>query len=148
MAKKSGKARTKRTVTKTASKVSKKTTSKPAVNQSPSKAAPAIRTGPRRLKHPVKLPSVWRLTKQAARTLWTYRRLFAGIILIYGLLNLILVQGLANNTDISSLKSQLNQVFTGHLGSLASGLSIFAVLVSSSGNGSSQTAGATSYSWP
>lgn len=95
------------------------------------------------IKQPhVKLPSVWALTKKSAITLWEHKRLFIIITLIYGLLNLLLVQGLASGTDVGGLKTQLNNVFTGHFGAVASSLSIFAVLVSSSGNGSSQTAGA------
>lgn len=94
------------------------------------------------LEHSVKLPSVWWLAKTGASLLWQHKRLFIGITLIYGLLNLVLVQGLASNTDVGSLKSTLDRAFTGHLGSLASGLSVFAVLLGSAGNGSSQTAGA------
>ncbi len=74
--------------------------------------------------------------------LWQHKRLFIIITLIYGLLSLILVQGLASGTNVGELKNQLNDVVTGHFGALVSSLSIFAVLVSSSGNGSSQTAGA------
>ncbi len=96
----------------------------------------------KRIKHPVKLPSAWRVAKAAAKTLWQHKGLFLGITLVYGLLNLVLVQGLASNTDVTSLKNTLNLVFTGHLGSLASSLAVFAVLVGSAGNGSSQTAGA------
>lgn len=96
----------------------------------------------RQLKRPVKLPSAWRLTESAARTLWQYKELFAGITLVYGLLNLVLVQGLASSTDVGSLKSQLSQAAHGHFGSLASGLSIFVVLVGGAGNSSSQTGGA------
>lgn len=96
----------------------------------------------KRIKHPVKLPSVYALTKTAAQTVWLHRRLFAGLILIYGLLNLILVQGIAGNSDVSSLKNSLDQAFNGHFGSIASGLSIFTVLVGSAGNASNQTAGA------
>ncbi|MDB5170334.1 MAG: hypothetical protein JWO35_28 [Candidatus Saccharibacteria bacterium] len=94
---------------------------------------------PRRI---VKLPNVWLLTKKATLTLWEHKRLFVAITLIYGLLNLVLVQGLASGTDVGSLKDQLSSVFTGNFGAIASSLSIFAVLVGSSGNGSSQTAGA------
>ena len=97
---------------------------------------------PRSGKRPLRLPNVWRLTQTAALTLWRHKRLFIGITLVYGLLNLVLVQGLSSSTDVSSLKSELSQVFTGHFGSLASSLSIFVVLVGSAGNGSSQTAGA------
>ncbi|HVV67156.1 MAG TPA: hypothetical protein VHB72_03760 [Candidatus Saccharimonadales bacterium] len=96
----------------------------------------------KRITHPVKLPSVWQLAKASWRVLWTHKKLFIGITLIYGLLNLVLVQGLAGNTDITSLKHTLDQAFTGHFASLVSGLSIFVVLVSSAGNGSSPTAGA------
>jgi hypothetical protein len=95
----------------------------------------------KRVKHPVKLPSAWHLTKSSAALLWRHKKIFVGIALIYGLLNLILVQGLAGHTDVSSLKNSLNQTFSGHLGSLASSLSVFTVLVGSAGNGSSPTAG-------
>lgn len=96
----------------------------------------------RRVKHPTKLPNAWRLTRAAALTLWRHKGLFIGITLVYGLLNVILAQGLSGGTDVSTLKHTLNQVFTGHLGGLASGLSIFVVLVGSAGNSSSPTAGA------
>ncbi|HSW36838.1 MAG TPA: hypothetical protein VLG37_00525 [Candidatus Saccharimonadales bacterium] len=95
----------------------------------------------KRIKHPVKLPSVWKLTKQAALTIWRHRRLFFGITLTYGLLTLILVQGLATK-DVGHLKNQLNQIFTGHFGQLSSSLTVFLVLVSSAGNNSSPTAAA------
>src|SRR6185312_895209 len=102
------------------------------------KNAPA----PQLATEPVRLPNAWRLTKKTAQLLWQHKGLFIGITLVYGVLNLILVQGLATGTDVSSLKHTLNQVFTGHLGSLASGLTVFVVLIGSAGNGSSQTAGA------
>lgn len=96
----------------------------------------------RRIKHPFKLPNVWRLTRRTALTLWQHKKLFIGITLIYGLLNVILAQGLSGGTDVSTLKDTLDQLFTGHLGALVSGLSVFVVLVGSAGNNSSPTAGA------
>ncbi|HSX45416.1 MAG TPA: hypothetical protein VLG27_00235 [Candidatus Saccharimonadia bacterium] len=95
-----------------------------------------------RHKHPAKLPSAWQLLQAAADSLWQNRRLFLGITLVYGLLNLILVQGLANSSDVNSLKQNLDSVFHGHFGSLGSSVSVFASLVGSAGNGSSPTAGA------
>ncbi|HTB49184.1 MAG TPA: hypothetical protein VK712_03820, partial [Verrucomicrobiae bacterium] len=161
MAKKSGRAvskgKSKTLASKKAATKPKAKTSKKATSKSVKVQPQTIRTGvPRRLKppkrkfwqlpkpvkHPVKLPNVWRLTKTAAETLWLHKRLFIGITLVYGVLNLILVKGLASSTDVGGLKSQLSQAFHGHFGSLASGLSIFVVLVGSAGNGSSQTAGA------
>lgn len=123
MAKKSGKAKagSKRKVAKT-------------TNKKPALVVPVEKT-------PVRLPNAWRLTKRTALTLWDNRRLFIGLTLVYGLLNLLLVQGLSNSTDVSSLKHSLDQVFNGHLGSLGSSLSVFAVLVDSAGNSSSPTAG-------
>lgn len=93
-------------------------------------------------KHHVALPNVWRLSRQAAAALWNHKKLFIGLTIIYGLLNLVLVQGLASNTDVSGLKNEFNQVFKGDLGQVATSLSIFATLVGSAGNGSSDTAGA------
>lgn len=55
---------------------------------------------------------------------------------------MILVQGLASGTDVGDIKEQLNKVFTGQFKELASSLSIFALLVSSAGESSNQTAGA------
>lgn len=91
---------------------------------------------------PFKLPSVWQLTETAWQTFWRHKKLFAGITLIYGLLNLLLVQGLAGGADVTTIKNAFNQASSGNFGPLASGLSVFAVLVGSAGNGSSQTAGA------
>ncbi len=95
-----------------------------------------------RIKHTAKLPSAWRLSKLAAGHIWRHKRLFIAITLVYGLLNLLLVRGLSSTNDITTLKSQLNQYFTGDFASLASGLTVFVTLLGSSGNGSSNTAGA------
>lgn len=124
----------------------------------PASAAPAVvRTGkPRRvkpgkykafrlqkrIKHPIKLPNVWKISRKAALTLWAHKKLFIGITLVYGVLNLCLAQGLSNGTDVASIKDSLNQVFTGHFGFLLSGLSIFIAMVGSAGNTTDQTAGA------
>lgn len=89
---------------------------------------------------PLRVPSVWKLTKTTALLLWDYKVLFVWIIAIYGLLNVILVQGLASGTDVGSLKGQLNQVFSGHFGALASSLGVLVVLIGSTGNHSSAAA--------
>lgn len=96
----------------------------------------------KRIKHPVKLPNVWRITRQAALTLWGQKRLFIGITLVYGLLNLVLAQGVSGGTDVSQLKHALGQVFTGNFGFLGSSLSIFTILLGSAGNTTNPTAGA------
>jgi len=104
-------------------------------NKRMAKKSVAKKTAP-----PARLPNVWQLTKTAWQTLWHNRKVFIGITLIYGLLSLVLVQGLVG-TDVAGLKNALNQAFTGGLGSLASALSVFAVLVGSAGGGTGQAAG-------
>ena len=96
----------------------------------------------KRLKQPMRLPSAWRISGRAYHLIWRYRRLFTAITIVYGLLNLLLVQGLANHNDITTIKQELSQVFNGQFSSLASGLAGFVLLVGSAGNGSSNTAGA------
>jgi len=96
----------------------------------------------KRIKHPGKLPNVWQITRRAALLLWGHKELFAGITLIYGLLNLSLAQGVGSGTDVPLLKEAFNQVFTGNFGFVPTSLSIFTVLISTAGNTTSETAGA------
>lgn len=96
----------------------------------------------KRIKHHVKLPSAWKITKSAALLVWHHRRLFIGITLLYGILNLILVKGFSGGADIGSLKHELSQLFRGNFGTLGSSLTIFLYLVTTSGNSSSSTGGA------
>ncbi len=152
MAKKSGK-----TAKTTAKKAPLKTANKSTAKKSASnKPKTTIRIKPRRLKtpqykswriqkrikHPVALPSVWRLTKLTYKTLWANKGLFAGITLIYGLLNLAISQSLSGATDVTTIKQALDGVSTGHFGAVGSGISIFALLVGSAGNSTSASAGA------
>ncbi len=143
------KSSTKRPPKSAAKRPGKKLVSKPTV------AAPVKQDGPRRLKlptykslrlskrirHPVRLPSAWRLTKMTTRMLWRHKRLFIGITLIYAILNLVLVQGLSNTTNITSLKATLQDAF-GAGSAFTASLTVFAVLISSSGSAASGTGGA------
>jgi hypothetical protein len=121
--------------------------------------APQAEDAPRRMKlggyqsfklqksvKPARKPvaSGFKLFKQALGTLKNSWKLFAGILAVYGILNVILVGGLSNNTDLPLLKDALNQVFTGNLGSFSTGLTLFTVLVGSLGSGGT-TAVASAY---
>jgi hypothetical protein len=96
----------------------------------------------KRIKHPVALPNVWRLTQTAAELFWKHRRLFGGVTLVYGLLNVVLAQSLSNGTDVTSLKESLSLAAQGQLSEVASSLNVFATLIGSAGNNTNQTAGA------
>jgi hypothetical protein len=99
-----------------------------------------------RLKSPKlikRLPSAWQLTKSVFQLLNANKQLFLGIALVYGLLSLVLVQGLAKTSDVSSLKSDLSQSIKGNFGALTSSLTLFMTLVGSSANNS--VAGSSAY---
>ena len=88
-----------------------------------------------------KIPSVWQLTKQPSLLVVRNWRLFAGITVVYGLLNVILAQALTGSSA-SSLKAQIGQAFSGHLGGLGSSLLVFSGLLGSAGSPASGAAGA------
>lgn len=125
----------------------------PAKKKSASKPAAA---GPRRLKPPKyqsfrlrkkfkpkrpPLPSAFRLLGRSLLVLKRHWKLFLAITIIYGLLNVILVRGLAGTSDLSSVKSALDQAFKGNGGQFSTGLTLFVYLLGSSGNSSNASAG-------
>jgi hypothetical protein len=90
----------------------------------------------KRIKHPVKLPSVRSIFMQALRVVRAHKGLFFGIAAVYGLLNLLFQgQGLLSGNDIAVLK-QYFQLRDG----LFIGLSGFAQVAGSSGTASSGVA--------
>lgn len=96
----------------------------------------------RRIRHPVRLPSSWKLLKQTLNIIWQNKRVFLGIAIVYGILNMLLVRGLSGGTDVSSLKQQITaSLGGGGVGQLATSFSVFVTLLGSSGNDSSPTAG-------
>lgn len=96
----------------------------------------------KRYRHPVKLANSFRIAKRALNLLWQHKKFLFVLVLIYGVLNIIFVRGFSGGADVGNLKDTLNQLFTGNWGSLYSSLTVFALLVTSSGNTSSDVAGA------
>lgn len=88
-----------------------------------------------------KLSNAFKLSQKTWEVLRDNYKLFLSITVIYGLLSLLLVQGLSGLSDVSSLKNQLNQGLNGHLNSVSSSLNVFAVLLGSASSGSTQTSG-------
>ena len=87
-----------------------------------------------------KLPSAFRLLWRAMGTLKRHWKLFLGITLVYGILNIALVRGLASS-NLSSLKSVFDQIFHGSTSKVSTGFTLFVYLLSSSGNTTNPTAG-------
>lgn len=95
-------------------------------------------------KTTTKLPPSWQILTTALRILKRNYKLFAGIGLIYLVLNLLLVRGLSGLSgagDVVSLKDTLSELFSGQFAALGTGFAVFALLVASAGNNSSQVAG-------
>lgn len=95
----------------------------------------------KRTRHPATLPSVWTLARISYRVFRAHWRILFGVTAVYGALNVVLAQGIGS-TDVTGLKADLATAFGGNFSSLGSSLSIFAVLLGSAGNTTSQTAGA------
>src|SRR4051812_18506299 len=83
----------------------------------------------KRIKAEATSLSAFRVFYKAAGTLKRHWKLFLGIVLIYGVLNFVLVQGLKATSDLASLKASLGDVFTGNFAQLGKGVSLFLYLV-------------------
>ena len=102
-----------------------------------------LRRQDKRFKARPKLPNVFRITKMAGQLLLSNWKIIGGMIVVYGLLNIVLVRGLNGGANVSDLKSQVDGVFNGSGGHLASGLTVFGLLLTSTNNVAS--ADASSY---
>ncbi len=80
------------------------------------------------------LASVWRLSITSCKLLWRYRLIFTGIVLLYGLVNFVVVQGFSAGTDPTSIKSQIDSLFHGQYKQLAGGLALFSIMLSQTGS--------------
>lgn len=87
----------------------------------------------KRIKHPVKLPSAFILTKMTAQLLWKNKLLFVGITLVYGILTLVFVNGFSSGTNSAVIKSILQSANGGN--ALTSSVGIFAAIIGSNGSG-------------
>jgi len=137
-------------------KATAKSTKAKKTKEQPAPAPETASEGPRRLKAPkyrsfqlqkrIKssnaLPGAFRLLSQTFKTFARHWKLFVGITLIYGLLNIVLVQGFSAAGNLSDIKSTLDEIFTGNFGKLAGAATAFVYLLSVSGNTLSPTAGA------
>ena|ERR1700733_2161241 len=88
------------------------------------------------------LPGSFRLFGGAVKLLFKNWKPFLGIVLIYGIFNLILVRGFSGNADLTHIKSTLDQALHGNGSQAASGGLLFVYLLGSAGNSASATAGA------
>ena len=95
----------------------------------------------KRFKIRPKLPSSFRLSKMTLQFLAKNWKVIGGILLIYGVLNIVLVRGLDGGANIGQLKSGTDNLFHGGIGHIASGLTIFGILLTSSNSAASAASG-------
>ena len=89
----------------------------------------------------VSLPGVFSILRGSFGVMRKNWKVFLGIILIYGVLNLILVQSFSG-TDINQTKENLDSFNGGQFNGVMSSLMLFIYMASTSGNINSSTAGA------
>jgi hypothetical protein len=97
----------------------------------------------KRIKHPgPKLKSSWSLFRSSLGLLASNKRLFAGIVLVYGLLSLLMVRGFSSTAQLGTTKLALQAAKNG---GFSTGFSLLGSLFSSSG-ASGQAGASTSQS--
>lgn len=126
--------------------VKKTTSSKPKVTKNvavkPRQLKPANYKSFRlhkRIKHPKKLPNSFRLFKQSTNILTQNWKVFAGILLIYGILDMFLVRGFDTGIDLEEVKMVLEETFQKGSDRLLSGIALFGVLLGTNGGATSAT---------
>jgi hypothetical protein len=90
---------------------------------------------------PVKLPGAFRLLQSALHMLVQHWKVFGIIALLYGLCNVLLVQGFSAAGNLEQAKDILDQLSNGKWEQVVAGTSLFVYLLGSSGNAENSTAG-------
>lgn len=93
------------------------------------------------------LPSTFRLFRQSLGVLKRNWKLFGGIALWFGVINVVFVQGFGSGNDVTSAKSAYDAVFTGSFGHFISGIASYATLIGTSGQSSSTSTGSYEFIW-
>jgi hypothetical protein len=88
------------------------------------------------------LPSAWKILASSLHHLYRNKKLFLGILAIYGVLYILFIKGLGTNFQLGSLRENLQDTFGGSLGALGTGVALYGLLLGSAGNASSEVAGA------
>lgn len=88
-----------------------------------------------------KVISSWQILKLSLRHLYQNKKLFLGILAIYGVLYILFVKGISSNFQIGSLRENLKETFGGKLGTFSTGLALYGLLLGSAGSGSGDISG-------
>jgi len=120
----------------------KKSTGKPESQKEDTKRTLKQRTYKSfRLAKPIKyagrpLPSSWQLLKKSAQFLWLHKKSLGGVLLVFGVIHFIFVQGVSAG-DFSEVK----QIYDDSIGGLNGGIALFTYMVSTIGQANSVEGG-------
>jgi len=102
----------------------------------------------KRIKHKGSgLPTGLQLFGKSLRIIKSAPKLFVGLALVYGVINVVFVQGLGAANNVESTKQTFDSVFTGNFGHIFSGLASYASLMATSGQSSSTSTGSYQGIW-
>lgn len=94
----------------------------------------------KRIRHPKgKVKSSFKIFASSLRHLARNWRLFAGIIVIYLILTVILVKGFGGGVGLTDFKNLLQDTFEGSASELFTGVALFGVLLGSAGSSATET---------
>jgi hypothetical protein len=88
------------------------------------------------------LPKARLIFRDAIAIIWTHKGLFAGIVLVCGVFDILLVHGLSNGSDLAAIRGTLDGATHGAGGKALTSLASFSYLLTNAGGGNgSDTAG-------
>ncbi len=93
------------------------------------------------------LPSAFRLLRQAIGILKRNWKIFAIILLVYGVVDFVVVQGFSAGHDYTSAKQTLKGLFSGSSADVASGTALFLYMLGSTAQPASTAAGPYQFMW-
>lgn len=87
------------------------------------------------------LPSAWQLLKNSLVHLYRNKKLFLGILLVYGLLYTFFVKGISENFQLNDARQSIQETFGNTQSPIQIGISLYGVLLGSAGTNSTDLAG-------
>src|SRR5688572_21119008 len=84
----------------------------------------------KRIRPTYAIPSSYTLLRQSLRLLWARKKMFGGILFIYGLLYLVFVQGIGGNVfSVHEVKEVITESYGGGGSAFLTALTFFGALI-------------------
>ena len=87
------------------------------------------------------LPKARVLFYRSLKQLYEHKKLFLGILAIYGVLYLLFVKGISANFQLGSLRDSLESAFGGKMSALSTGVALYGLLLGSAGTTANDSGG-------